>query len=55
VDKPIIARAEVIPNALDADATEVRLIFHENALGGLQTTRVIDNGTGMHHALAVCR
>jgi len=47
--KPILALAELIWNALDAEATEIRIEFEENDLQGLDTIRVIDNGHGLHY------
>lgn len=49
------AVAELIWNALDAEATEVRVEFVENELGGIDTVRVRDNGHGLDydHALVV--
>ncbi|MBI1318805.1 MAG: hypothetical protein GC168_07625 [Candidatus Hydrogenedens sp.] len=55
--KPMTALAELIWNALDAEATEVRVVFEENELGGLEAVRIVDNGTGLRHddALIVFR
>lgn len=55
--KPLSALAELMWNALDADATEVRVGFEENALGGIDAVRVRDNGLGLpyDHALRVFR
>lgn len=47
--KPMTALAELIWNALDADATEVRVEFEENALEAVEAVRVADNGHGLHH------
>jgi hypothetical protein len=47
--KPINAIAELIWNALDAEATKVKVVFEENELEGLETIRVQDNGTGLHY------
>jgi len=38
--KPILALAELIWNALDAEATEIRIEFEENDLQGLDAIRV---------------
>ena len=46
--KPILALAELIWNALDAEATETRVEFVENEMQGLETIRVVDNGHGLH-------
>lgn len=47
------AMAELIWNALDAEATEVRVEFHENDLTGIEAIRIVDNGHGLpyDHAL----
>lgn len=47
--KPMAALAELIWNALDAEATETRVEFVENELQGLETIRIIDNGHGLHY------
>ena len=47
--KPMTALAELIWNALDADATEVRVEFEENTLESVETVRVVDNGHGLHY------
>ena len=51
--KPMTALAELVWNALDAEATEVRVEFLENALEGIDTIRIVDNGHGLtyEHAL----
>lgn len=46
VANPIIALLELIKNAYDADATEVKIIF-ENLRLGTGKIKVIDNGIGM--------
>ena len=55
--KPINALAELIWNAFDADAQEVRVEFVGNQLDGLDVIRVRDNGHGLPfiHALDVFR
>jgi len=55
--KPVNALAELIWNAFDADATEVRVEFAQNQLDGLDRIRVRDNGHGLSfiHALDVFR
>ncbi len=45
--KPINAISELIWNAYDADANEVRIEFEEGILTKLSLIRVIDNGTGI--------
>jgi len=47
--KPMTALAELVWNALDAEATEVRVEFVENDLEGLEAIRVVDNGHGLHY------
>ncbi|MCP4644430.1 MAG: hypothetical protein GY851_28560 [bacterium] len=51
--KPVNGLAELIWNALDAEATEVRVEFVENDLGGVESVRIRDNGHGLayDHAL----
>lgn len=51
--KPLNAIAELIWNAYDADATEVRVDFEEGDITKLGLIRVTDNGTGIpyDHAL----
>ena len=55
--KPMNAIAELMWNALDAEATEVRVEFVENELGGVETFRISDNGHGLSydHAFVVFR
>lgn len=52
VSRPIDAVAELVWNALDADATEVRVSIARNNMTGLESIRVIDNGRGMDYRLA---
>jgi hypothetical protein len=52
VSRPIDAVAELVWNALDADATEVRVVIARNNMTGLESIRVIDNGRGMDYTLA---
>jgi hypothetical protein len=42
--KPTLAIAELIWNALDADATDVRVDFVDNGIGGTKQITVTDNG-----------
>ena len=44
---PLSAIEELVWNALDADAREVRVDLVQNALGGIDAVRVSDNGTGI--------
>jgi hypothetical protein len=50
---PLTAITELIWNALDADADEVRVVLVENELGGVVEIRVEDDGHGMTHERAV--
>ena len=47
VRKPILAVAELIWNAVDADADRVDVILEEDPLGGLAAIEVSDNGHGI--------
>ena len=44
--KPMTA-LELVWNALDAEATEVRVAFEDNEMGGTDCIRVSDNGHGL--------
>ena len=44
---PLSAVEELVWNALDADAREVRVDLVQNALGGIDAVRVADDGTGI--------
>ena len=44
---PLAALEELVWNALDADAREVRVDLMTNALGAVEAVRVSDNGTGI--------
>ncbi len=46
--RPLAAIAELIWNALDAEATEVRVEFIQNSLGGVEAIRIRDNGHGLY-------
>ncbi len=52
---PLTAITELIWNALDADATNVRVALVENELQGIVEIRVEDDGHGMTHERAVER
>lgn len=52
VRKPILAVAELIWNALDADADTVDVNLHDDPLGGFDAIEVADNGHGMPHSEA---
>jgi hypothetical protein len=45
--EPITGVTELIWNALDADADEVRVEFARNALDGIEEVRIVDDGHGM--------
>ena len=47
--KPMAALSELIWNALDAEAREVRVEFVENEMEGLEVVRIIDDGHGLHY------
>lgn len=47
VRKPILAVAELIWNAVDADADEVDITLHDDQLGSFNAIEVSDNGHGM--------
>jgi DNA mismatch repair ATPase MutL len=51
--KPILAVAELVWNALDADAKKVRVELSYNKLGGLQAITIIDNGHGISYTDAI--
>lgn len=46
VRKPILAVAELIRNAVDADADRIDVVLHDDNLGGLKAIEVADNGHG---------
>jgi hypothetical protein len=48
--QPVVAVAELVWNALDADATEVSVDFESDGLGGMSKVIVSDNGLGIPHA-----
>ena len=50
--KPILAVAELIWNAVDADATRIDVILIDDDLNGLRAVEVADNGHGIPHAHA---
>ena len=52
VRKPIVAIAELIWNALDADADSVDVVLHDDHLGGLRAIDVVDNGHGIPYSEA---
>ncbi len=51
--RPVDAIAELIWNALDADASRVQVEVVENGLGGINTIRVVDNGHGIPYEEAL--
>lgn len=48
--QPIAALAELIWNALDADATRVTVDFVDDGLGGMKSIIIADNGHGIPYA-----
>ena len=52
VSRPIDAVAELVWNSLDADASEVKVVMAHNNLTGLESIRVIDDGSGMDYRIA---
>jgi hypothetical protein len=50
---PLVGVIELVWNALDADASDVRVSLGENELGGIDEVRVTDDGTGMTPEFAV--
>ena len=44
---PLAAIEELVWNALDADAKEVKVDLITNALGAVEAVRVTDDGTGI--------
>lgn len=52
VRKPIVAVAELIWNAVDADADEVTITLGDGPLGGIETIEVRDDGHGIPYAEA---
>ena len=50
--KPILALAELIWNAVDADATRIDVTLSNNDLDGLEAIEVTDNGHGIPYAQA---
>lgn len=49
---PILAIAELIWNALDAESDIVEIKLVQNALGGLDEIQIVDFGTGLDHKFA---
>ena len=50
--KPILALAELIWNAVDADATRIDVTLIDDDLNGLKAIEVADNGHGIPYAEA---
>lgn len=50
VRKPILAVAELIWNAVDADADRIDVVLHDDQLAGLKAVEVIDNGHGIPYS-----
>jgi len=51
--KPSTAIAELLWNAVDADATQVDVDYRDNGLGVVERVTVTDNGDGMPYEVAV--
>jgi hypothetical protein len=47
IGRPLKGIEELIWNALDADAKDIRVEISQNAVGGIQEVRIVDDGTGM--------
>ena len=45
--RPLVALAELVWNALDADANRVKIVFDENELGSTSLIQIIDDGLGI--------
>ena len=50
--KPVLALAELVWNAVDADATRIDVSLIDDGLDGLRAIRVTDNGHGIPYAQA---
>jgi hypothetical protein len=48
--QPVAAVAELVWNALDADATDISVDLEDDKLGGMARIIVVDNGHGITHA-----
>ena len=53
IRKPLAGVTELVWNAVDADATEVRVTLAEGGLGGINEVRVADDGVGMTPEFAI--
>lgn len=53
--RPLASLAEVIWNGLDADAKYVRVLIERNALDGIESIRVQDDGVGISYDAAEAR
>lgn len=49
IKTPLAGLVEIVWNALDADATEVKVSVKVSDAGGVETVVIEDNGTGMSH------
>ena len=45
----ISALSELIWNSLDADATEIKINYKKNAVGGYEYIKILDNGHGLDY------
>lgn len=50
---PLAAIEELVWNALDADASEVKIDVIQNPLGAVDAIRISDNGTGIDVELSL--
>lgn len=50
---PIAGVIQLIWNAVDAEAREIKVVVVENGLGGIEEVRIEDDGHGMTHAEAI--
>jgi len=48
----ISALAELIWNSLDADATEIKINYKKNSIGGYEYIKISDNGHGLDYIQA---
>src|SRR5689334_6529298 len=51
--KPSTAVAELLWNAVDADATRAEVVYRDNGLGVVERMTVSDNGDGMPYDVAI--
>jgi hypothetical protein len=51
--RPVLGLAELIWNAVDADADTVSVAYDRNGLGGIEAIKVTDDGHGISHTDAI--